>query len=99
MPDILEDKLETLINYKNTRASRYIPVRGDDITSRIFELDNYFVSTKYDGHLCFIIKSKEDVLICNYNGISFERPELIGGIKSNNNIQNSILAGEIFFLC
>lgn len=96
MPDILEDKLETLINYKNTRASRYIPVRGDDITSRIFELDNYFVSTKYDGHLCFIIKSKEDVLVCNYNGISFERPELTEEIKSNPNIQNSVLVGEIF---
>ena len=40
MADIIEDKLERLINYKNTRASRYIPVRGDDITSRIFELDN-----------------------------------------------------------
>ena len=96
MPDILEDKLETLMNYKNTRASRYIPVRGDDITSRIFELDNYFVSTKYDGHLCFIIKSKEDVLICNYNGTSFERPELNEEIKSNPNIQKSVLVGEIF---
>ena len=39
MGDIIKDKLETLINYKNTRA-RYIPVRGDEITSRILELDN-----------------------------------------------------------
>ena len=72
MSNLEKSIIEKLRDYKHNRASRFIPVREGEIISRVFELEKYYVSTKYDGHLCFLIKSGKSVL-CNYNGISFER--------------------------
>ena len=38
---------KTIKDYKNLRASRYIPVRGDEIGTRVFELDKYYVCLLY----------------------------------------------------
>ena len=51
------DIAEILINYKNTVASKFLPVRSDQIKTRVFELDKYYLSTKIDGHLCFVLKN------------------------------------------
>ena len=40
------DIAEILINYKNTVASKFLPVRSDQIKTRVFELDKYYLSTK-----------------------------------------------------
>ena len=37
---------EELINYKQGRAGKYIPVRGDEIKTRIFELEKSFSSNQ-----------------------------------------------------
>ena len=47
---------EIIRSYKSNQASKYIPVRGDEILTRIFDCEKYHISTKHDGHLCFIIK-------------------------------------------
>ena len=57
--------------YKNTQSSKYIPVRGDEILTRVFEFEKYFVSTKIDGHLCFILKKGKEIVITNFNGKLF----------------------------
>ena len=70
---------EVLLNqfkeYKKFQSSKYIPVRGDEITTRVFEFDKYYVSTKIDGHLCFIYKENKEVYLYNFNGKSFNRKE------------------------
>ena len=87
---------KTIKDYKNLRASRYIPVRGDEIGTRVFELDKYYVSSKIDGHLCFLINYKDNKLICNYNGNSFDRPELLDDFLKIAGDNEGVFVGEIF---
>ena len=47
---------EKLLNYKHKVAGKYIPVRSDQITKRVFEMEKYFISTKIDGNICFVNK-------------------------------------------
>ena len=42
---------EKLLNYKHKVAGKYIPVRSDQITKRVFEMEKYFISTKIDGNI------------------------------------------------
>ena len=88
---------EKLLNYKNSVASKYIPVRSDQILTRVFDLDKYYVSTKMDGHLCFIIKEKNDISILNHNSNPFEREELISEIKEILKKDDGVFVGEIYF--
>ena len=87
---------KTIKDYKNLRASRYIPVRGDEIRTRVFELDKYYISTKIDGHLCFLINYKDNKLICNYNGNTFNRNELLEEFLKTVGDNEGVLVGEIF---
>ncbi len=91
-----EYTIETIKSYKNKRASNYIPVRGDEIITKIFECENYSISTKYDGHICFIISEKSNIEIVNYNGEPFERNELIEELSSLIKNSSAIFVGEIF---
>ena len=88
---------EKLLNYKNSVASKYIPVRSDQILSRVFDLDKYYVSTKMDGHLCFIIKEKNDISILNHNSNPFDRQELISEIEKILKDDDGVFVGEIYF--
>ena len=67
---------EKLINYKHKVAGKYIPVRSDQITKRVFEMEKYFISTKIDGNICFIHKKNDKIAITSHNNNSFNRPEL-----------------------
>ena len=87
---------KTIKDYKNIRASRYIPVRGDEIGTRVFKLDKYYISTKIDGHLCFLINYKDNKLICNYNGNSFNRNELLEEFLKKVGDNEGVFVGEIF---
>ena len=93
---MVEENLKQIIrSYKSNQASKYIPVRGDEILTKVFDCEKYSVSTKYDGHLCFIIKDKEETFILNFNGEPFQREDLIKEIDSLV-IKEGIIVGEIF---
>ena len=96
----MSDQLsERLLNYKNTVASKYLPVRSDQISSRVFDLDKYYVSTKIDGHICFILKDKNNITIVNHNSTAFEREELSKEISNILKNEDGIFVGEIYFHC
>ena len=82
--------------YKNTQSSKYIPVRGDEILTRVFEFEKYFVSTKIDGHLCFILKKGKEVVMANFNGKLFDRSELIDELNKNIGGNDGLFVGEIY---
>ncbi len=93
MDESLLNRLET---YKNLQSSKYVPVRGDEITTRVFEFDKYYVSTKIDGHLCFIYKKNKDIHIYNFNGKSFKRDELIYEAEKKIPVSSALFVGEIY---
>ena len=93
---IQENIKQILRSYKSKQASKYIPVRGDEILTKVFDCEKYGISTKYDGHLCFIVKDKDKTQLLNFNGESFERNELINEIDSLVN-NEGIIVGEIYY--
>ena len=93
---MVQDNIKQILrSYKSNQASKYIPVRGDEILTKVFDCEKYSISTKYDGHLCFMVKDKDGVYLLNFNGESFERENLIDEL---NNLldKEGILVGEIF---
>ena len=69
-----QDNIKQILkSYKSNQASKYIPVRGDEILTKVFECEKYNISTKYDGHLCFIVKDEKGIYLLNFNGKPFER--------------------------
>ena len=56
--DRVEKRMNEVIEIDELKAFQS-PVRGDEITTRVFEFDKYYVSTKIDGHLCFIYKENK----------------------------------------
>ena len=88
--------LKQIKAYKNTQSSKYIPVRGDEILTRVFEFEKYFVSTKIDGHLCFILKKGKEIVITNFNGKLFDRSELIDELNKNIGENDGLFVGEIY---
>ena len=75
---MVQDKIKQILrSYKSNQASKYIPVRGDEILTKVFDCEKYSISTKYDGHLCFIVKDKGEIYLLNFNGHPFEKEDLI----------------------
>ena len=89
------DIAELLINYKHNVASKYLPVRGDQIGTRVFEMEKYYLSTKIDGHLCFIYKEGNNISILNHNNKPFDRTELNKELESILKDQEGLFVGEI----
>ena len=93
---MVQDNIKQILrSYKSNQASKYIPVRGDEILTKVFDCEKYSISTKYDGHLCFIVKDKSGVHLLNFNGEPFERKELINELITLLD-KEGILVGEIF---
>ena len=91
-----QEKIKQILrSYKSNQASKYIPVRGDEILTKVFDCEKYSISTKYDGHLCFIIKENGGIRLLNFNGEHFDREDIIDEL---NNLldKEGILVGEIF---
>ena len=91
-----QEKIKQILrSYKSNQASKYIPVRGDEILTKVFDCEKYSISTKYDGHLCFIIKENGEIRLLNFNGEPFDREDIIDEL---NNLldKEGILVGEIF---
>ena len=86
---------QILRSYKSNQASKYIPVRGDEILTKVFDCEKYSISTKYDGHLCFMVKDNGEIRLLNFNGEPFDREDIIDEL---NNLldKEGILVGEIF---
>ena len=93
---IQENIKQILRSYKSKQASKYIPVRGDEILTKVFDCEKYGISTKYDGHLCFIVKDKDKTQLLNFNGESFKRDELINEIDTLVK-KEGIIVGEIYY--
>lgn len=89
------DIAELLINYKHNVASKYLPIRGDQIGTRVFEMEKYYLSTKIDGHLCFIYKEGNNISILNHNNKPFDRAELNKELESILKDQEGLFVGEI----
>lgn len=91
-----QDNIKQILkSYKSNQASKYIPVRGDEILTKVFECEKYNISTKYDGHLCFIVKDEKGIYLLNFNGKPFERENLIKELDTFLD-KEGILVGEIF---
>ena len=88
---------EKILNYKNTVVSKYLPVRSDQIPSRVFDMEKYYLSTKIDGHICFILKKKNKISLVNHNSTPFERKELIKELSETLKKDEGIYVGEIYF--
>jgi len=88
---------EKILNYKNTVVSKYLPVRSDQISSRVFDMEKYYLSTKIDGHICFILKKKNKISLVNHNSTPFERKELIKELSEILKKDEGIYVGEIYF--
>lgn len=88
---------EKLLNYKHKVAGKYIPVRSDQITKRVFEMEKYFISTKIDGNICFVNKDSAGVSIVSHNNNSFNRPELEKECLEILKNKNGLFVGEIYF--
>ena len=89
------DIAELLINYKHNVASKYLPIRGDQLGTRVFEMEKYYLSTKIDGHLCFIYKEGNNISILNHNNKPFDRTELNKELESILKDQEGLFVGEI----
>ena len=86
---------EKILNYKNTVAGKYLPVRSDQIKSRVFDMEKYYLSTKIDGHICFILKKKNKISLVNHNSTPFERKDLIKELSETLKKDEGIYVGEI----
>lgn len=60
-------------------------------------MEKYFLSTKIDGQICFIIKRKNSIDLVNHNSTTFERQELIDELKNSLEKHEGIYVGEIYF--
>lgn len=87
---------EKILNYKHKVAGKYIPVRSDQITKRVFQMEKYFISKKIDGNICFIKKDISDVSIVSHNNNSFNRPELEKECLDTLKNKNGLFVGEIY---
>ena len=93
---MVQDNIKQILrSYKSNQASKYIPVRGDEILTKVFDCEKYSISTKYDGHLCFIVKDNDGVHLLNFNGEPFERKDLIDESITLLD-KEGIIVGEIF---
>ena len=90
---MVQDSLRQTLRLYKSNHRKYIPVRGDEILTRIFDCEKYIISTKYDGHLCFIVKGKDGIKLLNFNSEPFEREDLI---EELNTILDKVFVGEIF---
>ncbi len=92
------DKVKT---YKTRVSSRYYSIDANNVTEGIAKQEQYFVSTKYDGHMFMMCYEKgEDVVFVNPKGkqvkdlhINKKAKEILDG---QADIQQLAVAGEMY---
>ena len=66
-------------------------------SKRVFDMEKYYLSTKIDGHICFILKKKNKISLVNHNSTPFERKDLIKELSETLKKDEGIYVGEIYF--
>ena len=74
-------------------ASRYIPVEGAKIGTKIIENDYYMTSVKMDGYLSFLVINSGEATLYKRGGEVLHIPQIIEEAKKIKT--NVILAGEL----
>ena len=92
--------IDQALDYKNSVASKYLPVDHGEILSKIREADHYFLSVKYDGHFYLLCYENDKAVFINSGGNVIEDLPLIDDAKTlfeESEIKKACIAGELYF--
>jgi len=90
-------KTEIAENYKRKVASRYLPIGPDQITNKVLESENYFVSQKYDGHLYLLYFDGKKSILKNHSGSEIKNLRLLDEFSKKVGISDELIfAGELY---
>ncbi|HMS67908.1 MAG: hypothetical protein WAT92_18655 [Saprospiraceae bacterium] len=84
--------MESIIQYKKTIASRFIPIEGVNAVNDIPEADEYIFSEKIDGHIAFAVVGDE-VKFYNRSANLLDLPHLVEAFPKD---KKGIWAGELY---
>jgi len=96
----IEHYINQALDYKNSVASKYLPVDQGEILSKIREADHYFLSIKYDGHFYLLCYENGKVALINPGGNAIEDIPLLDDAKTlfeESKIKKACIAGELYF--
>ena len=86
--------MNTLAAYKAKVASRYIPIQPDQVGAKITESDYYVTSTKYDGHLTFLVVKDGKAQLFDRKGTEIRLPQ-ISAVAQASLKNDGVFAGEL----
>ena len=87
-------------DYKQSVASKYLPIDGKEIISKIREADRYLLSVKYDGHLYHLCIEEGEVALINHGGNVINDLTLLKEAKNlfdKAKVKNAFISGELYF--
>ena len=73
------------LDYKNSVASKYLPIDQEEVLSKIRDADHYFLSIKYDGHLYLLCYEDGKAFLVNPGGNIVEDLPLLEDVKTTKN--------------
>lgn len=93
---LLDEALEKqLRNYKRQVAKRYRVIEPEQI-ERLLGAGPFFISTKLDGELWFLVKREGEVALCAYNGRVLRGTSLLREAEARlAGVGDIIIAGEL----
>lgn len=93
---LIDEALEKrLRNYKRQVAKRYRVVEPEQI-ERLLGTGPYFISTKLDGELWFLVKREGEVALCAYNGRVVRGTPLVNEAEARlAGVGDIVIAGEL----
>lgn len=93
---LIDEALEKrLRNYKRQVAKRYRVVEPEQI-ERLLGTGPFFISTKLDGELWFLVKREGEVALCAYNGRVLRGTALVREAEARlAGVSDIVIAGEL----
>lgn len=93
---LLDEELEKrLRNYRRQIAKRYRVVEPEQI-ERTLGVGPFFISTKLDGELWFLVKREGEVALCAYNGRVIRGTPLVREAETLlSGVNEIVMAGEL----
>ena len=88
------------LNYKNSVASKYLPIDQEEVLSKIRDADHYFLSIKYDGHFYLLCFEDGKAFLVNPGGNVIEDLPLLEDAKTlfeESKIKKACIGGELYF--
>ena len=95
-----EHFVDQALDYKNSVASKYLPVDQEEVLSKIRQAEQYFLSIKYDGHFYMLCYENGKVALVNPGGNIIEDLPLLEDAKTlfdESKIKKACIAGELYF--